>query len=133
LDIGEHGRLDKVRSISNTLAPANQFRAITPARFDVAHDFIELRLIDLGALLRLGIGRVAHSALSGASAAPFHELVDPAIVDQFIASKASLIVVHEFAHRDVASRPLSHVLTQGVVFNTYVVLLTLRHKVVVLS
>jgi len=48
-NIGEYGGLDEVAAISDAVAAAHERGALAPSRFDVAHDFIKLRLIYLWA------------------------------------------------------------------------------------
>ena len=60
--VGEQRRLDVVAPIAESLAAADATGAVLLPVVDVLHDLVELSLIDLRALLGIGIERVAQLA-----------------------------------------------------------------------
>ena len=67
--------MDEVAAISNTITAANQLGSLVPARFDIPHNLVELRLIHLRTLFGLGIEGIAHRGFSRTGAALFNELI----------------------------------------------------------
>src|SRR5690606_6906613 len=57
---GEQRRLDEIAAIAHAIATGDAARAVLLAVLDVLHDLVELSLVDLGALLGVGIERIAN-------------------------------------------------------------------------
>src|SRR5580698_2266324 len=95
LDIGEHGGLDKVAAVSDALTAADELCPFTPARFDVAHHLVELRLVHLRTLLRGGIERIADRAIPGAGAALFDKLIVNVLFHENARTGAAALAVIE--------------------------------------
>src|SRR5271154_2313747 len=95
LNIGEDGRLDEVTAVSDSIATADELGTLRAARLDVAHDFVELRLIDLRTLFRVGIERVADGSIPRSDAALFDELVVDLLLDEHPRSGAAALAVIE--------------------------------------
>src|SRR5262249_17489526 len=96
LDSRKHRRLDEVTAIANTLAAGQEMCTFTRPSLDIAHHFIELGLVDLGALFSPRIKRVAHSP----PLSPRHTLLNELVIafllhEQPRASAAALALVKE--------------------------------------
>src|SRR5579863_6750469 len=98
LYIDKHGGLDEVTPISDALSTAGQTRTFPPPRVDVAHDSVELILIDLRALFGCGINRISNNALPSAFYTFFHESIVNIVFDKHSRScAADLTLVGEEA------------------------------------
>ena len=98
LNVGEDGGRDEIASVTDAIASADKLCAFLAAGIDVAHDLVELGLIDLRTLLRLGIEGIADGAIAGAGSA----LCDEFVVDLFFhedsrSGAAALAVIEEEA------------------------------------
>ena len=99
LHVGEHRRLDEEAAVAHPLAAGGTGGAFRLARLDVAHDLVELGLVDLRPLLRAGIERIAHASLPALFDHPLHKLaVDFVLDEEPRAGAAALALVEKDPH-----------------------------------
>ncbi len=85
---------NEVALLADALAAGHQLGALLLAELDVVEDLVELLLRDLGALLGLGIERVADHAALGLFGQPLDEFVVDLLLDeQPAAGRAALAAV----------------------------------------
>lgn len=96
LHIGEDSWLYKEAHVANALAASLQLGALLLAAFNVAQDFGQHFLIDLGSLLDISLEGIAHLAGLGLSSRLGHKLVVDFLVHvSATAGAAALAVIGE--------------------------------------
>src|ERR1700743_1240893 len=73
--VGKYGGADKITALTYAITTGHQLCAFFLAGLNVAHDLLELRVVNLRALLGGRVQRIAHGTFLGAGGAAFHKFV----------------------------------------------------------
>ena len=96
LNIGENGGLDEVAFVADTIAAGEELGFFGFAGIDVAHDFVELVLVDLRTLFGIFVEGIADGALLGAGDGFLDEFVVALFFDEEArAGAAALTLIEE--------------------------------------